>query len=268
MLLLLNAVGTFAQSSASGIRPLQIGEIVTLKSAILDEDRMLNIYLPEGYHTSPDSIYPVIYLLDGSMNEDFVHIVGLVQFFQLMFGMPPTIVVGIANVDRKRDFTFPTSLPDLKEKYPTTGGSAGFMRFLDEELLPYISGHYRVNGKRMLIGQSLGGLLAAEVLLRKPALFDAYIIVSPSMWWDNESLLRAVPGLIAGQPDHPVQVIVSVGDEGKIMKRGAKGLYKALQRSGKPQMTSVFLPVMDENHATILHSSIYRALKLMYPHKE
>lgn len=266
--LLASAISCMAQPGKGDAAPLRIGDIVTLRSAVLDEDRILNVYLPEGYHASPDSVYPVICLLDGSMNEDFVHVVGLVQFFQLMFGMPPTIVVGVANVDRKRDFTFPTSLPDMKEKYPTTGGSAAFISFLDEELLPYIAAHYRVNDRRILIGQSLGGLLAAEVLLRKPALFDTYIIVSPSMWWDNESLLAAAPALIAGQPDRPLHVIVSVGDEGKIMKRGAKGLYKALQRSGKAQMTSVFLPVMDENHATILHSSIYRALKLMYPYKE
>lgn len=99
----------FAQET----KPLTIGEIKTLKSVVLKEDRTLNIYLPSTYDSSKS--YPVIYVLDGSMNEDFLHITGLVQFFNMTFGMPDFIVVGIANVDRKRDFTFHTDLKDLKK---------------------------------------------------------------------------------------------------------------------------------------------------------
>ena len=60
--------------------PFVLGEILQLQSAVLNETRTLNVYLPAGY--SPDSTkkYPVIYLLDGSADEDFIHIVGLVQF--------------------------------------------------------------------------------------------------------------------------------------------------------------------------------------------
>src|SRR5690606_8834222 len=98
------------------------------------EDRLLNIYLPNGY--DKEKVYPVIYLLDGSADEDFLHIVGLVQFFNLQLKMPDCIVVGIANVDRKRDFTFKTDLEDLKTAYPTTGGSASFIGFIEKELQP------------------------------------------------------------------------------------------------------------------------------------
>ena len=87
-------------------KPFVIGEIVNIHSKELGENRTLNIYLPNGYH--PDSLkrYPVIYLLDGSADEDFIHIAGLVQFgsFPWLNILPESIVVGIANVDRKRDF--------------------------------------------------------------------------------------------------------------------------------------------------------------------
>ena len=115
-----------AQTNIS--KPFCIGEAVTFKSVILNEDRTLNIYLPDGYNAKEK--YPVIYLLDGSVNEDFLHIAGLVQFFNMTFKMPNTIVVGIANVDRKRDFTFPTKVEELKKAYPTTGGSARFIDFI------------------------------------------------------------------------------------------------------------------------------------------
>ena len=102
--------------NAQTTQPFSIGEIKIIKSVILDENRTLNIYLPDGYNSKEK--YPVIYLLDGSANEDFLHVVGLVQFYNITFSMPKTIVVGIANVDRKRDFTFPTKIADLKKKIP------------------------------------------------------------------------------------------------------------------------------------------------------
>src|SRR6478609_7359220 len=96
---------SFAQE---GKKPLNIGETITLDSKILSQKRVLNIYLPEGY-TKTDTIkYPVIYLLDGTINEDFLHVSGLVQFFNMQLKMPKTIVVGIGNIDRKHDFTFST----------------------------------------------------------------------------------------------------------------------------------------------------------------
>src|SRR5690606_37490472 len=157
---------------------------------------------------------PVLYVLDGSLNEDFLHLVGLGQFYNLQFTMPKTIVVGIANVDRKRDFTFPTTDKNLKRDYPTTGGSANFISFLEKEVQPYIEANYKVNTTKMIIGQSLGGLLATEILLKRIDLFTHYFIVSPSLWWDNESLLEDAKAYISAQKDRDVYVNVSVGKEG------------------------------------------------------
>ena len=246
--------------------PFIIGEIKTLKSTILDENRTLNIYLPDGYTNK--AIYPVIYLLDGSANEDFLHIIGLVQFYNMTFKMPKTIVVGIANVDRKRDFTFPAKNEKFKKMHPDTGGSAKFIDFIEKELKPYIKANYKTNDSTYLIGQSLGGLVASEILLNKPDLFLNYIIVSPSLWWDDGALLKRAPALLTNQTDKKKWVYVSVGTEGKEMEEGAAGLVKALQNSGKKNMKIDFVPLPKENHATILHNSIYEAFKILYPYKE
>ena len=246
--------------------PFIIGEIKTLKSTILNEHRTLNIYLPDGY--SNKATYPVIYLLDGSANEDFLHIIGLVQFYNMTFKMPKTIVVGIANVDRKRDFTHQTKNAELKKTYPTTGGSAKFIDFIEKELQPYIKASYKTNESTYLIGQSLGGLVASEILLKKPDLFSNYIIVSPSLWWDDESLLKQAPALLSGQTDNKKWVYISVGAEGKEMEEDAAGLVKAIKNSGKKNMKIDFVPLPKENHATILHNSIYEAFRILYPYKE
>lgn len=245
-----------------------IGDSVTFGSKILSEKRTLNVYLPEGYNSTEAAKYPVIYLLDGTANEDFLHVVGLVQFFNLQFNMPKTIVVGIANVDRKRDFTFYTELEELKKEYPTTGHSDKFINFIATELQPYIESHYNVSNKKYLIGQSLGGLLASEILLKKPDLFTNYTITSPSLWWDNESLLKIAPELLKNQQDNPISVYVAVGKEGSIMEKEAKGLVKALETSGKKNIKISFKYFPDENHATILHNSIYQAFLIEFPYKE
>lgn len=254
----------FAQTNTS--KPFSIGKIATVKSAILAEERTLNIYLPEGYNDKER--YPVIYLLDGSANEDFLHIVGLVQFFNMTFNMPKTIVVGIANVDRKRDFTFPTKNAADKKAYPTTGGSEKFIEFIEKELQPYIKANYKINDTSYILGQSLGGLLATEILLKKPHLFTNFLIVSPSLWWDDEVLLKQTPALLARQTDNKKWVYISVGAEGKEMEEGAASLVNAIKTSGLKNIKIDFVPLPKENHASILHNSIYEALKLLYPYKK
>jgi len=252
---------TFSQT------PFTIGLIDKIQSIELSETRILNIYLPEGYSPDSSTSYPVIYLLDGSAKEDFIHVVGIVQFLTMIESLPKSIVVGIANIDRRRDFTFPTTIEQDKKDYPTTGSSAKFMAFIEKELQPFIQKKYKTNSTKTIIGQSLGGLFATEVLLKKPYLFDNYMIVSPSLWWDNESLLTIAPGLLVKQPDIKTNVYISVGNEGKKMEDDARLLAQMLHTSDKINLQLHFLPLPNETHLTILHNSVYKGFELLYPKK-
>jgi predicted alpha/beta superfamily hydrolase len=242
-----------------------LGMVDKIPSVELGELRVLNIYLPNGYSPDSSKTYPVIYLLDGSDDEDFIHIAGIVQFLNMIQAMPESIVVGIANVDRRRDFTFPTSIEKDKKAYPTTGSSVRFISFIEKELQPYIQNKYKANNIKTIIGQSLGGLLATEILLKKPFLFDNYIIVSPSLWWNNESLLKAAPGLLNKSSVGNKQVIISVGAEGKEMDDDARKLSDILRSTGTVSLK--FLNLSKENHLTILHNSVYQSFELLYPKK-
>lgn len=260
------AVNFMMLGQTATVKPLTIGEIRTLKSNVLNEDRILNIYLPQNFDKTKS--YPVIYLLDGSMNEDFIHVSGLVQFFNLMYAMPETIVVGIANIDRKRDFTFHTDLKDLQKDYPTTGHSDKFISFLEKELKPYIESQYKTTDK-YLFGQSLGGLLATEILVKKPEMFDNYFIISPSLWWDDQSLLKQAPQMFSKSGDKKKFVYVSVGkDEHPVMVKDAGSLYDVLKKTGKKNWTVEYKLMETDNHATILHRSLYEGLVKMFPYKE
>jgi len=255
----------FKMNSQDIVKPFAIGETRILKSEILNENRILNIYLPEGFENTKS--YPVIYLLDGSANEDFLHIVGLVQFYKMQFNMPDFLVVGIANVDRKRDFTFHTDLEDLKKDYPTTGHSAKFIEFIEKELQPFVNKTYKTTETKYIIGQSLGGLLATEILLKKPSLFTHYLIVSPSLWWDDESLLKGAKSLLDKQKEMNQYVYISVGmEEHKTMVKEANEIAGILKK--KKNLHVVYYPMQNENHASILHQSISEAFRKLFPLKD
>lgn len=244
-------------------KPFTIGEQVQFNSEALDEIRTLNIYLPYGYHPDSSKTYPVIYLLDGTEYEDFIHVAGLVQFgsYPWINFIPESIVVGISNVDRKRDFTFPTRSQKDKADFPTTGGSAPFIKFLETELQPYINKNYRVSNVRTIIGQSLGGLLATEILFKKPEMFDHYIIVSPSLWWDDESLLQVATKV---EPA-PKSIFVGVGKEGKVMERTARSLYQKLKSANRSAVYFQYFPKHD--HGDVLHVAVYSAFEKLFGKK-
>ncbi len=247
------------------VSPLIVGQSVVFQSSILDEERKLNVYLPHSYSKNTAHKYPVIYLLDGSLDEDFVHIAGLTQFgsFSWIEMLPEAIVVGLANVDRKRDFTSPPTDEKDKLEFPTAGGSGKFMKMLSQEVQPLIQKLYRVNGKRTIIGQSLGGLLATEILLKRPELFDNYIIISPGLWWDNRSLLE----LKLPEFQKPHSVFVGVGKEGDVMEQLAKELFSKLEknRSDRFQVHFQHFPKLD--HGDTLHLAVYAAFEKLFSQK-
>ena len=268
----------FAQKKDSGntgnSRPLSIGVVDEMHSGILNEKRILNIYFPEGYNKTDTLEYPVIYLLDGSIDEDFIHIAGLVQFnsFEWINQVPKSIVVGIATVDRRRDFTFPTTIAEDKEAYSTSGQSAKFISFLETELLPYLHQKYGASNSATLIGQSLGGLLATEILVKKPALFNRYIIVSPSLWWDNGSMLNTIRPMPVIAPTQKIDVYIGVGKEGltptkipRVMEVDANVLADKLITAGRGAVHVIFDYLPQENHATIMHQAVFNAFRLIFP---
>lgn len=212
------AFGQNGEKESTGTNPFILGTIEEIQSAKLSERRILNIYLPEGYNKNDTTKYPVVYLLDGSADEDFIHIVGLYQFnsFPWIDRVSKSIVVGIASVDRRRDFTYSTTIKKDKTRYPTTGRSARFISFLEQELQPFIDRNYKTNTSKTIIGQSLGGLLLTEILLTKPSLFNKYIIVSPSLWWDNGSLLTKSSEILSANFNQKIDVYIGVGKEGLV----------------------------------------------------
>jgi predicted alpha/beta superfamily hydrolase len=166
--------------------PLIIGETFTIESKVLGETRRINVYLPPGYTESPASRVPVLYMPDGGLGEDFLHVAGLVQVSVGNQTMRPFLLVGIENTQRRRDMTGPTSNEDDKKIAPQVGGSLAFRQFIRNELMPEIRERYRTTSETAIVGESLAGLFVIETLLLEPDLFETYIAIDPSLWWNNE----------------------------------------------------------------------------------
>ena len=274
-MLIIFSKSTFAQKeNRNTVKPFVLGVIEEIKSRELAEKRILNIYLPEGYNAKDSIKYPVIYLLDGSADEDFIHITGLVQFnsFEWVNQVPKSIVVGIATVDRRRDFTFPTAIEKDQKKFPTAGHSDKFISFIEKELQPFIQNKYKTNNSKTIIGQSLGGLLETEILLKKPSLFSKYIIVSPSLWWNNGSILNEDRVAFDNNFNQPTDIYIAVGKEGatptdipRIMEEDARLLFDKINSVKSKSIHLHFEYLPKENHATILHQAVSNSFKFLYP---
>ncbi|MFW0736911.1 alpha/beta hydrolase [Flavobacterium sp. T12S277] len=280
-LLFLSTTFMFGQTNktktAETKKPFVLGVIDEIQSKELGEKRILNIYLPEGYKAEETTKYPVIYLLDGSADEDFIHIAGLVQFnsFEWINQVPKSIVVGIATVDRRRDFTFPTTIEKDQKRFPSSGHSDKFIAFIEKELQPFIEKNYKANDSKTIMGQSLGGLLAAEILLKKPTLFNKYVIVSPSIWWNNASILNQDSALFQENFNQQTQIYLAVGKEGltpteisRVMEVDANLLAEKIKASKSKNIKVYFDYLPLENHATILHPAASNSFRFFYPVKE
>jgi predicted alpha/beta superfamily hydrolase len=168
--------------------------------------------------------------------------------------------------------TFRTSDTGDIRRYPTAGHSEKFINFIDQELQPYVRKRFRVNSSSTIIGESLGGLLAAEILIKKPVLFTNYIIVSPSLWWDNGSLLQQSTMILQNNTLSATKVYIGVGKEGstpgdnpRIMEADANYLAEKIKAAKNKMVTVYFDYLPKENHATIMHQAVFNAIILMNP---
>ena len=278
LILLFFTMQAFAQISKpeqTNKKPFVLGVIEEIQSSQLGEKRTINIYLPEGYKQDDTTKYPVIYLLDGSAGEDFIHIAGLIQFNSLDWikRVPKSIVVGIANVVRQRDLTYPTTIEADKKKFPAAGHSNKFIAFIEKELQPFIEKNYKTNTLKTIIGHSLGGLLATEILFTKPNLFNKYIILSPSLWWDNGSLLNRNPVILNDTFTQNIAIYIGVGKEGlvdisetpHVMEVDADLLAEKLKKTKSKNVTIYFDYLPQEVHETVIHQAVFNALRILYP---
>ncbi len=248
--------------SADKTEPLVVGETFLINSKALGETRRINVYVPSGYKESADAQLPVLYMPDGGINEDFLHVAGLVQVSTGNETMRPFLLVGIENTERRRDTTGPTENEKDKKIAPRVGGSEGFRKFIREELMPQVKRRYRTTGETAIVGESLAGLFVVETFLLEPDLFDTYIAFDPSLWWNNQALVNGAAARLRARPkkEKTLYFASSGEDTAEITQRFAEIL-------GKNAPSGVrwhYDKMPDEKHSTIYHPAAIKAFRVLF----
>lgn len=238
----------------------QLGETLTLHSNVLGETRVINVYLPPQYEKGATR-FPVLYVPDGGMGEDFPHVVGSVDTDIKNDVIRPVIVVGIENTERRRDLAPATDVPEEQKAAPHAGGTARFRQFLRTELKPMIERSFRTTGESAVMGESAAGLFAVETYLLDPTLFDEYIAVDPSVWWNQATLVANASEAIASWPRAPKLLYVATADY-KDTQDAVVQLCDQLRIAGGIAWT--YEPMPGEHHNTIYSIAAIRGLRATF----
>lgn len=233
-------------------------ETFKIDSKQVSETRTINIWLPENYKTGKDS-FPVLYMPDGGINEDFPHIANTIEKLIDSKQIKPVILVGIENTQRRRDLTGPTSVKKDMEIAPVVGGSEQFRAFISDELIPEINRRYRTSNTKGIIGESLAGLFVTETFLLTPDLFNFYIAFDPSLWWNNKSLLNSASAYLDKFPASSKTFWFAGSGTKDIFKPVAK-LAETLTKKNLPNLKWYYSPEKSLKHNTIFRATKEKAL--------
>ncbi|WP_107838506.1 alpha/beta hydrolase [Metasolibacillus meyeri] len=232
-------------------------------------DYPIEVFIPEM--PVPKDGFPVIFVLDGHRYAQMMFIAMKNQMLvSEKTKVHPSIIVSVghnqdeASNRRFYDFTapaeqyhFPIRRGKAMEPVPV-GGAADFQQFFIHELIPYICDKYDVNRARFsLYGHSLGGLFSLWCYLTEPNLFEKYVAISPSVWWNNHDLLRILHEN-KEKSVTPVAIFVG-GDEGDMVD-DAMTFYNHRLAANLPVQ---FYVALEENHASVIPATLSRALRFI-----
>jgi predicted alpha/beta superfamily hydrolase len=240
--------------------PLVVGDTFTIDSKILRETRRINVYRPGA---APEGPLPVLYMPDGGLGEDFLHVAGLVQVSVGNGTMRPFLLVGIENTERRRDMTGPTENEEDKKIAPHVGGSAAFRSFLRDELMPQIKARYRTTQETAIVGESLAGLFVIETFLLEPDLFDTYLAFDPSLWWNNKALVKSAAERLRARPTLSKTLYFASSDEKGIIE-DAQRFSEILRQSAPPTLHWHYETMPEEHHSTIYHPAALKAFREVF----
>lgn len=243
--------------------PLAIGETFVIESQALGERRRINVYRPPIYGDTAGLRLPVLYMPDGGIAEDFLHVAGLLQVSVMNGTMRPFLLVGIENTERRRDLTGPTEVAEDRKIAPRVGGSAVFRRFIRTELMPAIERRYATTDESAIVGESLAGLFIVETFLLEPDLFDTWIAFDPSLWWNDRGLLKTAEQRLRAGGYAGKRIYLASSGESELAADAAK-FADVLEAVAPAGAAWHYRPMPEESHGTIYHPAALAAFRLLF----
>lgn len=249
--------------TAQDATPIVLGESRLRHSTILDGDVQIQISLPESYNRSKHR-FPLLIVLDGS--SQFEQTAVSARHLAASGAIPDLIVVGVTTTSRSRDFTTPPG-PDFS--YPpfirNPGGAATMHRYLRDELIPALESAYRCAPFRLIHGHSLGGLYVAWQLLEDPSLFYGYLLLDPSLFWNNNEIPIRAAAELPGARELKAAIFCAAGGPPESADEKPfppmQQWLDALSACGSPNLRSTFQRFPGYGHNQMPGPATYAALR-------
>ncbi len=249
---LISSIIGYAQSDN-----IEIGQKYNFESKILNEKRQIAVFIPENYQSS-DEKYQVLYVLDGEWNFHFVS--SLVDKLVNSGDIPKMIVVGVMNNNRSKDLT-PPGINDNKNRF---GGGESFLKFLTEELVPWVEGNFRTHPYKVLAGHSFGGLFTIYSIMQSPGAFQSYIALSPSLGRNDEQQVAIAKEFFKSENIFPKSLYVAVGNEGGLTYYSTKKFFDVLNTEVNSGFKYKFENLKEQNHVSITIQGFIDGLKFIF----
>ncbi|MEY8848197.1 alpha/beta hydrolase [Psychroserpens sp. XS_ASV72] len=238
--------------------PIPEHDTFTIASKRVNEIRVINIWTPPKYIEENES-YPVLFMPDGGIKEDFSHIANTISKLVKAKSIPPIILVGIENTERGRDLTGASQSDYDAQFCPLTDGAKDFRAFILEELVPEINKKYRTQNKKGLLGESLAGLFVMETFFKSPSSFDFYIAMDPSLWWNDHQMVSEAKSYFSSFPETPISLWYA-GSSAEDISNHTKTLEAKLNQSAPENLTWTYSDEPNEQHHTIFRATKEKAL--------
>ncbi len=242
----------FAQQKKSDF---VIGDKISFESKVLNERKTIVVIPPYNYKDRPDEKFPVVYVLDPGNN--LFATFGIVNYYSDMLKiMPSMIIVGIVSNDREKDY-----LPTPSKEQPTGGGADKFLRFINSELVALIDSTYPANSERCIIGHSAGGFFAIYALENQPDLFNSFICIDPSLWYDDKSCVRKLPTFLKNNRDIKKSIFISLSNEKEM---GVFPFIEVLETYAPEGLKWDYIHYKNETHNSLGFKSICAGFEMIY----
>lgn len=263
---------------------LKLGRRDSVYSEILGETRHYWVHLPSSYNdrSIQPMRYPILYILDGNIH--FHSITGMIEILSSGVNgthvIPEMVIVAILNSDRTRDLTPTASKKGFDGKdadwLSTSGGGDRFLKFLEEELIPGVESDYRTFPYRTFVGHSFGGLTGINALISRPKLFNAYVLIDPSVWWDGKMMLKKTADFLAsadlkGRSLFIGQANTFIADDPRgnapFDAFGATREFKSiLEKHSNTGLNWRYKYYDHDNHGSVAYITEYEALRFIFEH--
>jgi predicted alpha/beta superfamily hydrolase len=252
---------------------LENTEQFTIESKyVKDEKYIIQVSLPLGYYHS-DKSYPVLYVLDG--DKSFGMTKEITDWLSWDNEIRNIIVVGISygkgtNIwweKRARDFT--QFKDTVYYYYPNAGGGDSFISFVNNELFPVVNKNYRTNrDSSAIVGLSFGGLICTYILFTHPEMFKGYIIISPSLFWNGNSILITEAEYFSKHKDLKKMVFMAYGslDNDDWVKNPTDKLIQLVETRKYEGLNFIPQIFKGETHISVFPVALTHGLKALYKH--